>query len=157
MNMFTKGKRLMGFVLLAATLSGPLLAQQQEAYKPGGTIRISFTFTGQDADHLRRAEVELRTAPQPPKDQQGFRTTLYGGDSKPIGNNNCCEVSLNIPESAATGDYAITLIRAYTEGNLLSVEYHSPDDFPNMPPFRIKNDKRFVKPTIKDVKELSKP
>jgi len=129
----------------------------QVVYHPGQTIRISVTFEGPDVGKIKGIGMDL-SIPNGPASQPGFGTSIYSGDSKPAGSKNTFEVSYKIPDTQASGDYKLTQLRAEmsTGTGSVTVYYASPSDF-SVRTFTIDNQNTLVKPTIKDVKDLSHP
>jgi len=81
---------------------------------------------------------------------------MIGNGSTRGSTANTFDVSFTVPTNQASGDYRIDVIYGDIFEPLVGIEYHSPTDFsPRM--LKINNAESIVRPTIKDVEEVSKP
>jgi hypothetical protein len=118
-------------------------------HHPGETLTLTIVFEGVDAHKLQTAGAYF-TAPNAPNDQAGFTSDFGFSESKADGPGTL-KLSYKILPNAASGVYKLTQIRAGTLGDgAISVIYN--EGLPVLT-IAIENDRRFVKPTIKSVKE----
>jgi uncharacterized protein YfaS (alpha-2-macroglobulin family) len=121
---------------------------QTPIYRPGDVIKVTVTFSGPDADRIKKISAEMQV-PEVSTDQAGFSNDLQSQDSSPAGPHTFT-VSLKVPETQATGDYKLRWVTAYAAEPNVNVSYVAPADF-TAPTFRIENRTRFVKPAIQSI------
>jgi hypothetical protein len=141
-------------VAMLVVCSSVLAAQPPSKYHPGDTVKIVIMFDGKDAGKLAAAQASMTTGEQPPKDQAGFHNNLTLDNVNHTGPGTF-EVSGQIPDNVATGIYRLTQIRAQSEGVYQATFVYS-DRLPDLN-IMVENAKHFEKPSIKSVKEVSKP
>lgn len=137
--------------LAAVMLFNLATSAQTPAQHPSQTIKISVTFDGPDAGKVTSATMNWYTDTIP-ANQPGFNQSMYSGQSQKTAPNTF-EISFTIPDNQASGEYTLTQIRAIANNGTITINYNSPADFPARK-VKIDNPNTFVKPSIKDVKEL---
>jgi hypothetical protein len=138
------------FAVLVMLFSSSAKAQTP-TYHPGQTIRISVTFEGPDAGKIAQATMNWST-PSLAANQPAFSQSMYSSESRQTAPNTF-EVSFKIPETQATGEYALDQLRGSTSAPVSVVFFYGPADFP-VRKAKVENSNALTKPTIKDVKEL---
>lgn len=139
----------LGAILLGS--SANIGAQRAVDYRePGDVIRLEVSFDGPDAARIKTVAVYLRDLNGLSSDQQGFMTQFNSNAVGPA-HASTFDVSVQIPQSAATGEYAVFVI-ATTDNN--SLRYDSGDQF-KVATYHIRNKSGFPPPHI-NVKELPK-
>jgi hypothetical protein len=148
-------KKILKTTILAGALLSLGIAQAQTtlpAYRPHQTIRITVTFEGVDASKITGVQM-LWDTPKAPEDQPSFATQIFPGNSNKVGDS--FEVSFEVPENQASGEYTLTQIRAVFGSPSVTLLYSAPDI-----PLRkltIHNTEKLEKPKVKDVKVVSVP
>lgn len=137
--------------VLVASMGMICSAQAPAELHPGQTATISIVFDGVDASKLTNVIAYFNNS-NIPTDQVGFTSELDFGDAKPDG-PGAFKLSLKIPDSAASGTYKLIQIRAIGEKGAIPITIIYAEGLPSLA-LTIRNDGRFVKPTIKSVKEL---
>lgn len=140
-------------VLVGISVCSTALSQPRVPYHPGDTITIAISFEGADASRVRTGIAYFGVSGTR-SHQAGFQAELGFDNAKPAGPNTI-EVSFKVGSHVASGTYKLTQVRAGTEGDSpVSIIYND-----GLPAFNltIENPERFEKPTIKSVKDVSKP
>jgi hypothetical protein len=118
-------------------------------HHPGDVVTITIVFEGVDAHKIQTA-IAYFGLPNVASDQAGFIGDFAFTDCKPDGPGTL-KLSYKILTNAASGVYRLTQIRAGTSGDgPITVTYN--EGLPTLN-LTIENDRHFVKPTIKSVKE----
>src|ERR1022692_2180947 len=141
--------------LLASLCAGVAAGQPPWTFHPGDTVTVAFTFDGKDADRIESGVAYFAVSSgQPPEDQAGFQTELGFSSPSHKPGSNTLELSFKLLSNVATGTYRLTQLRASSGGQApVTITYNT-----GLPEFsiRIENSERFIKPTIKSVKDVSK-
>ena len=119
-------------------------------HHPGDVVTITIVFDGVDAHKLQTAFAYFSLLTLP-KDQPGFSGSLNFTDNTKPDSPGIFKLSQKIASNAASGIYRLTQIRAGTSGEgPISILYD--EGLPALS-LTIENDRKFVKPTLKSVKE----
>jgi hypothetical protein len=129
-----------------------LARAQAPVYHKGDIIRVSVTFDGPDASKIESIAFSAGMNGPPATSQAGFQNSFFCDQSKSKKTAaTTFECSFTIPETQASGDYALSEIRGYAHvGDQIQLFWSSPADFPKKM-LRIENSNKFAKPSIKDV------
>jgi hypothetical protein len=116
----------------------------ERVYRPGDTIRLQIVFEGANVSELQGIKIALYANKPASENERGLLTQLSGGESKRV-SENTFEASFQIPENAATEDYALVLLVSAPNRTL---QYTSPKDFAAQV-FHIANPNHSGSPKIK--------
>jgi hypothetical protein len=127
----------------------------ERSYAPGDLVTFSLAFDGHDVAQIDQVRIGFRAQSPAPSDQQTFEVSFFGGQSARLDENKF-EANIRVPVNVATGDYDLYLVRATSKPPLTLTLGYEGGDLPKRT-IRIRNPAHFIKPTIKDAKEVSKP
>jgi hypothetical protein len=135
-------------IILALVLNLSAHAQTP-VYHPGQKLIIKISFDGPDADKITGADFNFGLPGGSAPSQPGFSNAMFSNESKPTTAPHTFEITFNIPDIQASGEYHLSQIRATFNSPSVTLLY-SGDELPARV-VKIDNPKTLTKPKLKDV------
>lgn len=126
-------------------------AQAPVPYHPGETLTFTVAFDGPDIAKLTGAQLYFRLSGALHPDQHGFTTQLSFNQSKTI-RPGSFEVSLTIPDNAASGSYKLFQANTGTP----DVGWSYQDNLPSLT-IEVDNSTHLAMPTLKGITQDPRP
>lgn len=146
-------RKFLGYTLAALTvlvlLANSNANAQTPVYHPGQKLIITISFDGPDADKVTAADFNFGLPGGSTPSQPGFSAAMFSNNSKPAAAPHTFEVTFDIPDNQASGEYHLSQIRAAFNSPSVALTY-SGDELPARVA-KIENPRTLTKPKLKDV------
>jgi hypothetical protein len=133
---------------LIALAGSTALAQSPAARKceePGSHLTYAVKVSGINLQNVKNAGISFSRSPQPPitVGQEGFTMQITQSGPAAIPSPGTLEVSVNISESIAEGEYRLAQVDISSGAGGVGQSFRAPFSFAELPPIMVCNSKRF--------------